>query len=353
MNDQTSPLLLLPPPVARQDLATAERRYGSDVRYTYKIERCLCYGQRTSVIENPALRTSRPPLDTRPTAPREHRVLVAFLRYKNHEYMPERSMWDYTLLPMNWLTVVLTGRPWIHVQLVFWDEMNKQYRTFSVDSKRNVHVYDKKGFADASWDFIELRMTEEQEIKVHNFCVDQLGKPMNLQGQLAVLFMPVSGGGQSWFCSEFVCAALDSAGLIDYGAWRDVLYPAAAMPHSLYDYLKVCTRCAVEVLNHNPVVIVNVYKAAKANGPVPIPTAEDSLSVWEHAQKRREMEPVDIDLYDNWSRQFALRIPLSPTATATTTSTAATAGGRRVAQVPLSDADHEDAITAALLISRK
>lgn len=217
------------------------------------------------------------------TPQRCHRVWVAFLRYKNDEYESEKSMRDYILFPMNWLTVQATGWPYIHCQLVIWDEIRKQYVTFSVDNKRPVHVYDKKTFR-AGWDFIELGVTEQEELLIYNFLVAQLGKPLNTSGQMLSLVLPSSGRGHTWFCSELVAAALDHAGLIDYKAWPGIKEAAAVAPHHLYIYLtRYCLTCTITKLEGNPVSVASIHRAAVSAGKISL--SEDRLptSVVQHA----------------------------------------------------------------------
>jgi hypothetical protein len=187
---------------------------------------------------------------------RKHRVWVAFLRLDNDEYHAEASLRTYCCLPMNSITVWLTQRPWIHCQLVFWDAEAQQYFTFSVDTIRPVHVFDRKEFK-AGWDFIELRVTEESELRIYNFLVQQLSKTMNSTGQMTALFCPIDSGGERWFCSELVAAALEAGGVIDFATWEGVGGPYAVVMHQLYDYLRYsCKSCEVRVMSTNPVSVM-------------------------------------------------------------------------------------------------
>lgn len=283
-----------------EDLATKDTRWGTELAYTYDASRCFCYGQKPSPLEKINLHAHRPPLDTTADCKdRSHRVWVAFLLYNNKEYESERSMRDYYIVPMNWLTTVVTGRDFIHVQLVFWDETRKQYYTYSVDAKRPVHVYDKKEFR-SGWAFVELRTTEQREMLVRSFLIAQLGKELNTSGQRFVLLKPISGGGKTWFCSELVAAALAHAGLIDYSAWPGIKTPEAAAPHHIYDYLlDHCLTCDVELLPGNPVAIATMHAAAKANGKIDLaPAGALPSSIASHATAAQPPAPAKTDLID-------------------------------------------------------
>lgn len=205
---------------------------------------------------------TRPPID----CTHKHRVWVAFLRLKNKEYQEEASLRTYCCIPMNSLTVWLTQRPWIHCQLVLWDDEKRLYYTFSVDSLRSVHVFERKEFQEG-WDFLELQVTEACELRIYNFLVAQLGKQMNSSGQLMALFFPLDSGGARWFCSELVTAALEAGGVIDFAEWVDVDGPYAVVMHQLYDYLRdECTRYNVQLLDGNPIAVSNTFKHIEQSG---------------------------------------------------------------------------------------
>lgn len=235
----------------------------SVARYTLRRQRCVCWGREplegvTEARRQPA----RLPMNGAQT----HRVWVAFLRLKNEEYEAEASLQSYCCLPMNKITVWLTQRPWIHCQLVLWDDEKRLYYTFSVDSGRPVHVFERKEF-QAGWDFLELRVSEACELRIYNFLVAQLGKPMNRSGQLMALFFPLDSGGERWFCSELVAAALEAGGVIDFAAWDGIDGPCGVVMHQLYDYLLTdCRTCTVRLLPGNPVAVANIFKHLEQPG---------------------------------------------------------------------------------------
>lgn len=272
--------------MASQDTVCAANHWSSLHRYSFPRQRCLCEGRPLSIYSRSMPAGLRPPLDTSARAPRTHGVYMAFLKYQNDEYEPERSMRNYAILPMNWLTVKLTGREYIHCQPVFQDQGDNgepQYYTFSVDNARPVHVYDSKSFR-AGWDFVKLNVTEMQELAMYNFCVAQLGLPLNVTGQLTILVVSYSGGGRSWFCSELATAMLEAGGLIDYSAWPGVDRPSAAAPHNLYDYLtKHCTSCDVELLPGNPISLMRTHIAAQNAGPIRLAGGTLPVSIVQHA----------------------------------------------------------------------
>jgi len=267
---------------ARQDEALLSERFGTQTEYTVEQARCLCYGQRAGARRALSSAQQRPPITNNDVS---HTVWVAFLQYENDEYEHERSLRDYTFVPLNRLTVLLTGYSFIHCQLVFWDERRQCYYTYSVDGMRAVHVWDRKSFR-SGWQFVRLRVTERQELLLQNFLARQLGKPLNRVGQLSALFWPLSGHGNAWFCSELVAAALDEAGLVDYDAWPDVGEAAAAAPHHLFLYLtEAYTLCSAELMSGNPVAIVTTHQLAAQTGKIPIRRGQLPQSVAERARQ--------------------------------------------------------------------
>lgn len=232
--------------------------FATVARYTMRRERCVCWGQAplASVGADPRRQPARGPLNQTST----HRIWVAFLRLKNEEFQAEASLNSFCCLPTNKLTVWLTQRPWIHCQLVFWDNEQRLYYTFSVDGGRPVHVYERKSFQNG-WDFIELLVSESCELRIYNFLVAQLGKSMNRSGQLMVLFFPVDSRGERWFCSELVAAALEAGGIVDFSEWDGISGPSGVVMHHLYDYLlQECKACPTKLLSANPVAISDMYK---------------------------------------------------------------------------------------------
>jgi hypothetical protein len=231
-------------------------------RYTQQRERCLCWGREPLEGASESV-PRRAPVRGPLVGAQTHRVWVAFLQLENEEYEAEASLRTHCCLPMNKITVWLTQRPWIHCQLVLWDDERRTYYTFSVDSNRPVHVFERKEF-QKGWDFLELRVSEACELRIYNFLVAQIGKRMNSSGQLMALFFPLDSGGERWFCSELVAAALEAGGIIDFAYWDGIDGPCGVVMHQLYDYLltkgPAGPNCEVAKLAGNPVAVANIFK---------------------------------------------------------------------------------------------
>lgn len=159
---------------------------------------------------------------------REHCVFFAFLHYRNEEYEQEQCMQDYRVLPINWIATKLTNSDIYHCQAFYWDNPRRTFVSVSVDTYHNgVHEYDKKTFR-RGWTFLRLKLPKWQENGIVSFLRAQLGKPMNLLGLYACLAFPISGNGNSYFCSELCLAALQSVGIFLS------LSPAGTSPAALF-----------------------------------------------------------------------------------------------------------------------
>lgn len=242
------------------------------IEYVTPQTRCLCFG-RYPTDPSPLPSHSRPPLPSPDgaNADRSHSVWVAWSVYDNDQVRREVSLRDYFLVSLNRLAVHFTGSDLVHCQLVFWDAQRKQFYTYGVTAENPVHVWCTKTFS-RSWKFIRLSVTEDQELTMQNFLTQQLNKPLNLAGQLSLVFRGVPGGGQSWFCSELTAAALERAGLLNFAEWDGFERPCDVAPGYLYQYFtEFCTTCPREVLHGNPVKIVNVLnKRRAAKTPIPL-----------------------------------------------------------------------------------
>lgn len=228
----------------------------------------MCYGRSPS-DQTPL--APRPKLGTKEGNKRVHTVWVAWLMYNNNETVQERSFHDYLFLPMNWLATVMGNTNFIHCQIVFWDAVNRRYYTYSSDTTRGVHVWHRKQFADNSWRFVKLLLTEPQELLLQNFLAAQLHKPMNSTGQFLLYFGGSSGQNQSWFCSELITAGLQHAGVVNFAEWPGFTMAHQVAPQHLFDYLtRFCTTCPTELLPGNPVQITNVYEQRRATGAIQV-----------------------------------------------------------------------------------
>jgi len=158
-----------------------------------------------------------------------HAVWIAFLATDNNHYVSETWGLDYMCLPTNWLTSCLSGSPFFHVQLFFWDAAAGTSRTYSVDaSRRCVFTEPMKDFGSIGWTFVRLDVSAEQEIAMCSFLKSQLGAPFSSRAYgifcvpsfVYTLFGssatsdPSSSEQRSWFCSELVVAACQQANML-------------------------------------------------------------------------------------------------------------------------------------------
>ena len=145
-----------------------------------------------------------------------HAVWVAFLSIDNRQYDQETWGLDYVCLPTNRLTSLFSRSPFMHCQLLFWDEAAQHSRTYSVDaSRRCVFTEGLKTFA-VGWTFVRVDVTREQECAMRAFLDEQLGKPFSARayGLFCVPASVLGTSGTDWFCSELVVAALQHARLL-------------------------------------------------------------------------------------------------------------------------------------------
>ena len=185
--------------------------------YTHYIDRCLCHGNYW-----------------RSEGAREHMVLLAFLKYDNDEF-DQPTCGNGTLFPVNKLACILGGTDIIHVQMVFIDTFNDEYVTISTDFGRGVHLVSRKSFAKRGWRWVTIMCTEQQEVAMYNFCIEQVlaRKGFSRSGVIGLYTMPIDNGGETWFCSELVLATLRAGGLTQ--SWPR--FPHTVKPHELYEYI--------------------------------------------------------------------------------------------------------------------
>jgi len=188
-------------------------------------------------------------------ARRQHYVWVAFLHYDNddEEYRRqaagENTSWASFV---NWATCVVDWSTIFHCQMFFWHHRQRAFVTFSIDAVRNrVFSSSRKRFK-RGWTFVRLEVSEEQEIDMYNFFVEQLQRraPFNRVGLYSVLFRPIDSHGTSWFCSQLVTAALQAAGTLA-GVRAHAVSPA-----TLYSLLHRRRADFTDVLDtDNPVLV--------------------------------------------------------------------------------------------------
>jgi len=169
-----------------------------------------------------------------PSADGSHYVWVAFLHYHNDEYRQEQWLRDYRVLPTNWLTCKLSGSSIFHCQLFFWNQQQQTFVTFSVDAhQQHVHFATTKQF-QRGWTFLRLTVSQQQERDMYEFLAAEAAaeRPFNWLGAMLLFLRPVDTGGQSWFCSQLVVAALQRAGLLAG------VRPEATSPSHVLELLK-------------------------------------------------------------------------------------------------------------------
>jgi uncharacterized protein YycO len=106
-----------------------------------------------------------------------------------------------------------TGEKYSHCELVFSDGVtigNSLKSPFRVESKK---VNYNKGY----WDFIEIKIDLDQEIKMRTFCNAQIGKEYDWKAIWFSQFIPLKfQDDKRWFCSELCVAALQQIKYLPY-----------------------------------------------------------------------------------------------------------------------------------------
>lgn len=176
----------------------------------------------------------------------QHFVWVAFIHENNQDFRREEWLRDYRVLPTNWLTCRLSGSDIFHCQMLFWNQMQNTFVTFSVDShQKEVHYSTEKQFG-VGWTFIRISCTMDQERIMYDFLAEQATarKPFNWIGAMTLFFRPIDTGETSWFCSQLVVAALQKAGFL-LG-----IRPEATYPSLLLDLLRRASNMTIVESKH-------------------------------------------------------------------------------------------------------
>jgi hypothetical protein len=156
---------------------------------------------------------------------KEHYVWVAFLCLDNDddEYGARTStMW------VNRATCFFDQSPIFHCQVFFWNHLQREYISFSIDAGRDcVFLSSRKRFR-RGWLFHRIVVDATQERAMYDFFVEQLAKQTRFDyvGAYALFFRPIDTGPDNWFCSKLVVAALHRARLL-LGARAHATSPAA------------------------------------------------------------------------------------------------------------------------------
>lgn len=210
-------------------------------RYTRRLDDCFCHG------------------DYFGRNTRQHVIFVAFLDYVNNEQAQPGSTDNTSAIPWNWLAATMGRTNITHTQLVFRDSERREYFTYSTDMVRGVHCMSRKTFSSQGWHFLCLFVDEPTEVRIYNFLFEQHGKSFSRLGMIGVYIRPVDTGGQSWFCSELVIAALRAGGLLL--DWPREAY--SVPPHELYEKLTTPGALPIEIvkLKNNPVFASEIRRA--------------------------------------------------------------------------------------------
>ena len=157
-----------------------------------------------------------------------HIVYLGFLEY-DKDFKPATGQ-DAGAGWFNWLSYVMANDPVIHVQIFFVD--NGAFLSYSADKKNGVACFTTRGIT-GKWRFVELLVTEQQELAMRNFYTAQLGKPFSFWGTFWLYTpFPRRTTQFEWFCSELCVAAMQHAGLLC--SWRDA---CTVKPHILYRHM--------------------------------------------------------------------------------------------------------------------
>lgn len=178
---------------------------------------------------------------------REHYVWLAFLQYDNDddEYRTTDIVSPWTKF-INRATCLLDWTNIIHCQVFFWNNLQKDFISFSIDAVRNQVFMSERKLFRRGWLFQRISVTAAEEIAMYNFFLEQLARHATFDyiGSYALLFIPVNTGNTLWFCSKLVVAALHRAGLLKG------IRSYATSPASLYT---LASRHLTGVATTNPV----------------------------------------------------------------------------------------------------
>lgn len=147
------------------------------------------------------------------------RLVIAFYRGGQNEPL------------INNITKYITGK-YIHCELVF-DFNNGENLACGVWQNENV-FFRHKTFGRTEWDFRSIYVTENQYNTIKQFCMKQskMKKPFNTSGLYRCITpWPKTSDGKSWFCSELVVSAFQSADMFNE------LYSGSTSPSILYEYV--------------------------------------------------------------------------------------------------------------------
>lgn len=104
-----------------------------------------------------------------------------------------------------------TRSKYSHCELVF-----NNGSSFSADTKMPMHTrFASKFMIPEEWDFIHIAVAEEDEMKIEDFCVEELNCAYDWKGIFLSQFINLGYHSKTkWFCSEVCVAALQTIGML-------------------------------------------------------------------------------------------------------------------------------------------
>ena len=148
------------------------------------------------------------------------RMLVAFLA-------ADSDMLETHVLNRAAAWVAGDTNPMIHTEILFVDRETPEGflgRSCSIHYGGKVFLEQKK-FSRKQWRFRSVSATDTQIQSALKFCQEHVGEPFNRLGFFMQPFVGSRLTKKSWFCSEIVAGALQSAG---------VHVEPSLHPHALY-----------------------------------------------------------------------------------------------------------------------
>lgn len=118
---------------------------------------------------------------------------------------------------MRYRLIQAIGGKYVHVVMVFLDSDTNEYKVSDTREKVGATMQEYKEFERVGWTLNTITIPSSAVMKMYNFCCDVCarGCGYNVIGQYAAATpFPVSGNGTSYFCSEYIVAAFQSAGYL-------------------------------------------------------------------------------------------------------------------------------------------
>lgn len=122
----------------------------------------------------------------------------------------------------------VTKGPYSHCELIFPDDM-----AYSASIQDGGCRFKAIVFDPARWDIIELPwLSHISHNMIEDFCLKERGSKYDYPGAFRFLLPGIPESKERWFCSEIVCAALQTIDMLGgIKAWQ-------VHPSKLYELLK-------------------------------------------------------------------------------------------------------------------